>query len=460
MARQRIAVIGGVASGPAAAAEAVRTDPEADVVLFEQDGFISYGACEIPYYVAGSVEDYHRLVLMSPAEFERTRGARVRVRHRVTALDPRRGRLHVRDLDAETKIEERFDKFILATGARARVPDIDGVDAENVFPLRRLEDARALRQYLDSRDIHHAVIFGAGYVGIEAAEALTARGVRVSLLEPAGRPLPAYIDEEFGGLIEEALKRHGVFVRAEKGVALEKDSFGRVNVVVTDHGERIGCHLVVIAMGIKPNVELAADAGAHVGDTGGLATDDQMRTNLPNVWACGDVAEVRRVIDGARVHVPLSPAAFRTARVAAQNAARRGRGAPARFAGVCPASAVKVFELEVAQAGLRLQEARDAGFDALSSSIQHWSRVRLDPGAKRVHVRMIVVRGSGRLVGAEVVGEEGAAHRLNVLVPLIREGWSVRDIRDVDLIYTPPYAPSLDPLIVAANEAWKKANDR
>ncbi len=459
MARQRIAVIGGVASGPAAAAEAVRTDRDADVVLFEQDDFISYGACEIPYYVAGWIEDYHRLVVLTPAEFERTRGASVRVRHRVTALDPKRSRLCVRDLDRDTEAEERFDKFILATGARARVPDMAGADAENVFPLRRLDDARGLRQYLDSREIHHAVVLGAGYVGIEAAEALTARGIRVSLLEPAGVPLPAYIDDEYCGLIEAVLKRHGVFVRPEKAVAMENDQFGRVDVVLTDHGERIGCQLVIIAMGIQPNVELAVDAGAHVGDTGALATDDQMRTNLPNVWACGDVAEVRRVIDGARVHVPLSPAAFRTARVAAQNAARRGRGAPARFPGVCPASAVKVFELEVAQAGLRLQAARDAGFDALSSSIRSWSRVKLYPGAKPIHVRMIVERGSGRLLGAEVIGEEGAAHRLNVLVPLIREGWSVRDIRDIDVIYTPPYAPSLDPLVVAANEAWKRATE-
>lgn len=458
MARQRIAVIGGVASGPAAAAEAARTDPEADVVLFEQDAYISYGACEIPYYVAGWIEDYQRLILLSPAEFERTRGAEVRVHHRITAIEPRRNRLRVRDLREDDETEERFDKFIIATGARARMPDIEGADAENVFPLRRLDDARGLRQYVDSREIHHAVVFGAGYVGIEVAEALTARGIRVSLLEPAGVPLPAYIDEEYCGLIADLLKRHGVFVRAEKAVRMEKDPYGRVHVVVTDQGERIGCQLVVVAMGTRPNVELAVEAGASTGETGALSADDHMRTNLPNVWACGDVVEVRRVIDGAKVHVPLSPAAFRTARVAAQNAARRGRGAPARFAGVCPASAVKVFELEVAQAGLRLQEARDAGFDAFSSSIKGWSRVKMYPGAKPLHVRMIVERGSGRLLGAEVVGEEGAALRLDVLVPLIREAWSVRDIRDVDFIYTPPYAPSLDPLVVAANEAWKKAS--
>lgn len=460
MARQRIAVVGGVASGPAAAAEAARADPDADVVLFEQDEHISYGACELPYYVAGWLEDYHRLVILTPSEFERTRGAHVHVRHRVTSIRPRQGQLRVLDLAGGTERTERFDKFILATGARARIPDLDGIEAENVFPLRRLEDAVQIRRYLESRDVRHAVIFGAGYVGIEAAEALRARGIRVSLLEPAGRPLPAYLDAEFNDHIIAALTGNGVFVRAERAMRLEIDRYGRVDVVVTDQGERIGCQLVIVAMGIVPNTMLAEEAGARVGETGAVAADDQMRTNVPNLWVCGDVTEVRRIVDGARVHVPLSPTAFRTARVAARNAARKGRGAPASFPGVTPASAVKVFELEVAAAGLRLKEARDAGFDAFASSIKHWSRVHMYPGAKPIYIRLVVEQRTGRLLGAEVLGEEGAAHRLDVLVPLIREGWSVRDVRDVDLIYTPPFAPSLDPLIIAANEAWKKAAAR
>lgn len=458
MARQRIAVIGGVASGPAAAAQAVRSDPEADVVLFEQDAHISYGACEMPYYIAGWIEDYHRLVVLTPAEFERTRGAKVHVRHRVTSIEPEKNRLRVRDLSAGTEREEQFDTFILAMGARARMPEIDGLDAENVFPMRRLDDAIKLRGYLDTHEVRHAVVLGAGYVGIEVAEALAARDIRVSILEPAGRPLPAYLDDEFSGLIVDELKSNGVLIRPDRGAVLGRDSDGRVDAVVTDVGERIGCQLVVVAIGTTPNTELAEEAGAKVGGTGALATNDEMRTNLENVWACGDLAEVRRIVDGARVHVPLSPAAFRTARVAAQNAARGGDGTQATFPGVSPASAVKVFELEVAAAGLRLEEAMAAGFDAVSSSVKHWSRVKIYPGSKPIHVRTVVERGSGRLLGAEVIGKEGAAQRLNVLVPLIRDGWTVKAIRDLDVIYTPPFAPSLDPLVVAANEAWKKAS--
>ncbi|MEX1055316.1 MAG: FAD-dependent oxidoreductase [Rhodothermales bacterium] len=457
MARQRIAVIGGVAAGPAAAAEARREDPDAEVVLFERGEFISYSACSMPYFVARWIDDYQQLIVNSPADFERSRGARVLIRHEVTAVHARRQRLVTRNLDNGEVQEHRFDKFILATGARARVPDLEGVDSENFFLLRELHDALALRRYLDVHEVMHAVIFGGGYIGIEIAEALRVRGIRVTILEPQGGLLPGYLDDELRPLIHEVVHRQGIFVRQEKAVRLERDRHGRIEVVHTDRGERIGCQLVVAAMGIRPNVELAAEAGIRIGVTGALAADDQMKTNVPNVWACGDVAEVTRVIDGKKIHAPLSPAAFRTARVAAQNAARKGRGAPSVFVGVCPASAVKVFGQEVASAGLKLNEALDGGFDALASTIKHWSKASTYPGATPIHVRMIVERGSGRLLGAEIVGAEGAAQRLNVLVPLIREAWSVRDIRDLDLVYTPPVAPSLDPLVVAANAAAKKA---
>jgi NADPH-dependent 2,4-dienoyl-CoA reductase/sulfur reductase-like enzyme len=458
MARQRIAVIGGVASGPAAAAEAKRQDPDADVVLFERGEFISYSACSMPYFVARWIDDYQRLIANSPTDFERSRGAEVLTRHEVTAIHARRQRLVTRDLRNGEIREHRFDKFILATGARARVPDLDGVEAENFFRLRELSDALALRRYLDVHEVMHAVIFGGGYVGIEAAEALRVRGIRVTILEPQGGLLPGYLDDELRPLVHDAVHRQGIFVRREKAVRLGRDRHDRIEVVHTDHGERIGCQLVLAAIGIRPNVELAAEAGIRIGGSGALAADDQMKTNVPNIWACGDVVEVTRVIDGKKIHAPLAPSAFRTARVAAQNAARKGRGAPSVFVGVCPASAVKVFGLEVASAGLKLNEASEGGFDAFASTVKQWSKASTYPGAAPMHVRMIVERGSGRLLGAEIVGEEGSALRLNVLVPLIREGWSVRDIRDIDLVYTPPIAPSLDPLVVAANAAAKKAN--
>lgn len=456
MPKQRIAVIGGVASGPAAAAQAKRSDPQAEVVLFERGREISYGACEIPYYIADWIAQEEQLITLTPEAFEQSRGAQVCIQHEVVSIRPRACRLDVKALETGDVREERFDKFILAVGARARMPGLPGEDAPNVFPLRQLEDATRLKRYIQTHRIHHGVILGGGYVGVEVAEALREGGIRVTILDPADGLLSAQLESEFQAIVHNVLRRHQVVIRQEVATAFECSNTGLVTAVITNKGEKIGCQLVIAAMGITPNVELAEQAGVSRGSTGALAVDEQMRTNLPNVWACGDCIEVSRVVDGKKVYVPLSTVAFRTARVAAYNAARRGQGPPARFPGVSSASAVKVFDLEVASLGLKLQEALDAGFDAYATSVSHRSRSSSYPGSKPLHVRLIAEKARGRLLGASFIGEDGAALRANVLVPCIREQWTVHQIRDLDLIYTPPFAPALDPIYIAANEATKQ----
>ncbi|HMB92501.1 MAG TPA: FAD-dependent oxidoreductase [Rhodothermales bacterium] len=456
MAPQRIAVIGGVAAGPAAAAQAKRTDPDADVVLFEQGEFISYGACEMPYYIADEYQDAGTLLVLTPEEFEKTRHATVRLRHQVLAIHPKRDRIDIKDVTTGVVREERFDKIILAVGARPRMPEIEGVEALNIFPLRRLDDAIAIKAFLENHPVQHAVVMGGGYIGVEMAESLRERGVRVTILEPFGGLLNKYLDPEMQPFVHEEVAAHGVHIRKEKAEQVEQDADGLVRAVKTDKGEKIGCQLVIVAMGLVPNTDLAKAAGIHIGETGALAVDDQMRTNLPSVWACGDCVEVERVIDRKQVYLPLSPVAYRSGHVAGQNAARRGRGTAARFPGVCMASAVQVFGLEVAAVGLRLEEARKAGFDAVAVQIKGWSRVKIYPGSKPIHIRYVVERKSGRLLGAELIGQEGAALRADVLVPCIREGWTVDAIKDLDLIYAPPLAPSIDPLLRAAHAATKK----
>ncbi len=457
MTKQRIAVIGGVAAGPAAAAHAKRIDPDAEVVLFEQGPHISYGVCELPYYVSGLIEDSETLLVLTPEEFERTRHARVRLHQQVLGIHPKRCRLDVKEVETGIVREERFDKFILAVGARARTTGLEGEDAPNVFVLRKLTHAQALRHYLETQPVQHAVILGGSYIGVEVAEALRHRGLRVTILEPGPGLMHLMLDEEMQALVHEEVRRQGVAVRREKAIGFERNASGSVHAVRTDKGEKVGCQLVVVAIGIVPNTTLAEQAGVRLGETGAIAVDAHMRTNAPNVWACGDCVEVERVIDRKHIHLSLAHVAFRTARVAAENAARRGRGTPARFPGVVVAAGVKVFDLEVATVGLGLQQARDAGFDALACTIQHVTRIPMYPGSQPIHVRYVVERRTGRLLGAQLIAREGAVHRADVLVPLIREQWSVRDIRELDLIYTPPFAPMHDPLLIAANEAWKAA---
>lgn len=452
---QRIAVIGGVAAGPAAAAQAVRSDPKAEVHLFEQGPVISYGACEIPYYVSGQIERVETLVQFDPERFQNQRGARVHVSTMVKEIHPSRNRL-VAEGPGQRASEERFDKFIIATGAKPRRLNIDGEESTNVFSVRSLNDAVDIKNFLAAHRVRHALVVGGGYIGAEMAEALVHRQIRVTILDPVGGVLHRYVSGPLQDIVQEHLQKAGVQIRRERAVRFDFDAANHVSAVTTDRGERIGCQLVIVAIGTEPNTCLAKEAGIRLRANGAVDVDDQMRSSLPNVWACGDTVEVRRVVDGKQIYLPLSPTAFRTAHVAGENAARRGRGAPATFAGVVGASTVKVFGLEVARVGIPLEDASDSGFDAFAERVHSWSRVSFYPGARRLHVELVVERSRGRLIGGTVVGEEGAAMRANVLVPLIWREWRVRDIRDLDLVYAPPVAPSIDPLLTAAHRAAQR----
>lgn len=449
----RIAVIGGLASGPAAAAEAAR-QPGAEVVLYEEGRHVSVGACEIPYYVS-DLESRFDLIVHTPEDLERSRGFRVFTRHRVTRLDPRAGQLTVTSLAHHAQREERFDRFILATGARAKRLGVSGEDAHGVFSLRDYADAVALKTWLRTEPVRHVVIAGGGYVGLEIAEAMRDRGLRATILDPNGRVLAGSLAPEIVGQLAEAVTEAGVLVRAERVTEVLTDDDGRVRAVRTDRGEIVGCQALVVSVGVEPRTDLAESAGVALGRTGGVATDREMRTNLRNVWACGDVAETFRVVDNAPVLWPLATIGRRTARVAARNAASR-RGAADTFAGVAPSVAVRAFGVEAAAVGLDDAQARDAGFDAVTVQVRHLTRTRVYPGSQPIDVRLVVDRDRGRILGGQLVAREGAALRSDVLVPLVRSGATARDLaEDLDLVYNPPIAPSVDPLKIAASAAMR-----
>ena len=451
----RIAVIGGLAAGPAAAAEAARQG--AEVVLYEAGPHVSVGACEIPYYVGGRLGGAESLQPLSADELARSRGIDVFTRHLVTELAPREGRLTVEALDFGSTREERFDRFILATGARARTLDVPGADAAGVFTVRDAQDAVAIKAWLHAEAVRHVAVVGGGYVGLELAEAVRDLGLRASVFDPSGRVLAGTLHADVARQLDAAVAAAGVVVRAERPAEIRTDAAGRVASLKTDAGELVGCQAVVVAIGVEPRVELARAAGLAIGETGAVAVDDQMRTSARTVWACGDAVEVTRVPDGRTVHWPLAPPGRRTARVAARNAARRG-GAPERFAGVTGAVAVQAFGIEAAAVGLDAEAAEDAGFDAVAVQVRHLSRTKVYPGSRPIDVRLVAERGTGRLLGGQLVGAEGAALRANVLVPLVRAGAPARELaEDLDLIYNPPLAPAVDPLRVAARQLDKAA---
>ncbi len=452
-----IAVIGGLAAGPAAAAEAKRRVPDARVVLFEQGPHVSVGTCEIPYLLAGALEPGTDLVVLTPDELEASRGVEVRIRHRVTALDPRRGRLTVEALDFGSTTEEPFDRFVLATGARARRLGVDGEEAAGVFTVRDLVDTHAIQRWLDTEPVRHVVVVGGGYIGLEMADAMRERGLRATILDPNGRVLGNTVACEASDLMDQAVARAGVAVRGERATEVLADDDGRVRAVRTDRGEIVGCQMVVVSVGVEPRAELAQAAGIRLGDRGGIAVDDEMRTSARSVWACGDVVQIPRAPDGRRVLWPIATTARRTARVAARNAtAGRTGGVADWFRPFAGAVAVRAFGVEVGSVGLSMAQAGEAGFDAFATDVRHLSRTGAFPQASPIDVRLVSERGTGRILGGQLVGHEGAALRANVLVPMVRSGATVRELaEDTDLIYNPPLAPAVDPLRVAASRALR-----
>ncbi len=450
----RIAVIGGLAAGPAAAAEAKRQAPQADVVMFEQGPHISVGSCEIPYHIGGALEPGADLVVLTPEAMEQSRGVAVRVRQRVTALDARSGALTIEALDYGASRTETFDRIILATGARARRLGVDGEEAGGVFSVRDKVDSDQIERWLDTEPVRHVVIAGGGYIGLEMAEAMRHRGLRATILDPAGRVLNRTVACEASDIMQHAVARAGVAVRPERVTSVMADDQGRVRAVRTDRGEIVGCQMLIVAVGVEPRTDLARAAGIALGDHGGVRVNAEMQTSARRVWACGDVAEIPRAPDGAHVLWPLATTARRTARVAARNAAAGG-GAD-RFAPFAGAVAVRAFGVEVGAVGLSLDQAEAAGFDAVAVDVRHKSRVGSFPQSHPIDVRLIAERGTGRILGGQLVGEEGAALRANVLVSLVQNKGTARELaEDHDLIYNPPLAPSVDPLKIAASRALR-----
>ena len=443
----QIVVIGGTASGTAAAAEAARRAPSATVRLYEQAPHIAVGSCEIPHYIAGDVQDADELVTMTPEGFASSRGVQTEVNARVTAIDLGAGRLTV-ETDGRQH-DQPFDRLILATGARARRLGLDGEDADGIFRVRTLEQAKAIHAHLDRHDVATAVIAGGGYIGLEMADALRQRGVAVTIVDPAGRVLAQTLAPELYPPLGEALRAAGVTVRAAKVERIETEA-GALRAVWTSVGERLPCDLLLVAVGVEVRTELAESIGADVGDHGALVVDEHMRTTAPNVWACGDAVAVTRTVDDRKVHWPLATVGRKTAYVAGKNAAAGWEDGAASFPGITGAIAAKAFGYEIARVGLDEGEAQAAGLDAASAQVEHWSRVSMLPGAERLSVRLVGEKGTGRLLGGQLIGREGAALRANVLVPLLADGWTAeRALDELDLIYNPPLAPSVDPLLAA-----------
>jgi NADPH-dependent 2,4-dienoyl-CoA reductase/sulfur reductase-like enzyme len=444
----RLVVIGGDAAGGSAASQARKRRPDLDVVMFERGRATSYSACGIPYWIAGTVEREADLIARTP-EQHRAAGIDVRMRTEVVGIDTDKGVVHWRSLDDGAEGTEGYDDLVYATGSVPMRPPVEGIDADGVYGVQVLDDGVALRTELDSGRVQRVVVVGGGYIGLEIAEACRIRGLDVTVVDRSPTPVGTF-DPDIGRYIAEAVSGEGIEMVLGDGVAhIDVGGDGRARAVVTASGRELPCDLVVLGLGVRPNVRLAEEAGIPLGSSGGIAVDTRMRTHAPGVWAAGDCVESVHRLSGQRIVVALGTHANKQGRVAGINIG----GGYATFPGVIGTAITRTCSVEAARTGLSEEEAESAGYRFVTAAIDSTTKAGYFPGASPIRVKMTAERRTGRLLGAQVVGQEGAAKRVDSLAVCIWNEMTVDEIVSLDLSYAPPFAPVWDPVLIAARKA-------
>jgi NADPH-dependent 2,4-dienoyl-CoA reductase/sulfur reductase-like enzyme len=443
----RLVVIGGNAAGMSAASQARRRlgADRLEIVAFERGGFTSYSSCGIPYWVGDVVDGPDALVTRAPATFRDKYAVDVRLRHEVVGIDLDRREVVAHGPDGETRCG--FDQLVFAAGAVPVRPDWAGGDIGGVFGVQTLDDGAAVRSWLagDARPTT-AVVVGGGYIGVELAEALVRRGLRVTLVEAAPQPMST-VDADMAAMVTDAIRGLGVDVRTDEPVRALETEDGRVSAVVTDAGP-VPADIVVLGLGVRPNAGLARDAGIPVGPTGGVVTDLRMRCG-DGLWAAGDCVQTVHRVSGRPAYVPLGTHANKQGRVAGINLG----GGYATFPGVVGTAVTKVCDLEIGRTGLSTKEAEAAGFAVVTAKVDSTNRAGYFPGAVAMTVKLIAEQKTGRLLGAQIVGRAEAAKRIDALAVALWNGMTVEEMTALDLGYAPPYAPVWDPVLIAARKA-------
>jgi NADPH-dependent 2,4-dienoyl-CoA reductase/sulfur reductase-like enzyme len=457
-------VVGGDAAGMSAASKAKRDDPDLEVVVFEKGEWVSYGACGLPYYIKGEIQSLEDLVSVTPEEFRRDRDIDLRTGHEVVDVDP--DSRTVTAEGTEGTVTRGYDHLLVATGAAAVTPGIDGLERAGVYTLGSMSDGTELREYvsrarsdgdLQQPDRGPACQFletcvgpvgivGGGYIGVEMAEALAANGFEVHLFQRGDRVLTQFSEATSEAVLDH-LEEQDVAVYLDAEVEELAGGEAVEAVVTADH--RVPVEMGLVGTGVRPRTDLTEAAGVELGETGAIATDDFRETNVPDVYAAGDCAEVDHVVTGRPVYVPLALTANRHGRAVGRTVA----GTPTRGGGSAATAAVKAFEVEAARTGVLDHEAaREAGFEPVTETIEAKSRAGYYPAGGTVRVTLTVDRPSGRVLGGSLVSEygEGAVHRSHALVGAVTEGVAVDDLSNYDLAYAPPFNTTWDPVLTAA----------
>ena len=437
----KIIIIGAVAAGTSAAAKARRNNEEAEIVLYEKDTYISYSGCGMPYYLGRQVHRLEELTPRDPAFFKSKYNVDVRIGHEVLRVEPAEKRITVKKLETGEIFEDHYDTLILATGARSAAPPLPGLDLPHVFMLRNINDMNRIDAFIRRNEPKQAVIIGTGFIGLEVCENFTALGMNVTLIEKLPQVTPG-LDADMAALVEAHLVAKGVKVHTNSGVAsIEAD-----RVVLSDGtdaaaGTVIPADIVIVATGVRPEVNLAKEAGVRLGATGAIAVDERMQTNIPDVYACGDCIEHFHLVTGAPVYRPLGSTANKTGRIAGDCAT----GGTLEFRGVLGTGIFRVYDKTVAQTGLSEREAKAAGYEvAVCHNIKPDRPEYM--GGREMTIKAVADKKTGRLLGVQIVGEGGVDKRIDVFVTAITFGAKAEDLFHLDLAYAPPFSTTKDPV--------------
>lgn len=438
--RKRIVIIGGVAGGATAAARARRMSETAEITLVERGPFVSYANCGLPYFISRDIQKRSKLLLQTPEGFDSRYGVKVLVHTEAIEIDREARRVRVMGPAGESWLG--YDALILAQGGNPVIPPIAGVESANVFRLWTVPDMDAVHEFVEKEKPATAVIAGGGFIGLEMAEAFAKRGITTTVVELLPRVMPA-MDPEFGGMIARCLESNGV--RVLTGVGLKAVRSASKEVELSD-GAMVPGAVVLVSVGVRPELGLARKAGLAIGESGGLQVDESLRTSDPNIWAAGDMVEVVQSVSGRKVRMPLAGPANRQGRIAASNAL----GASMKYSGALGSSVVKIFESTAASTGLAETAAREAGYEVGAAIVVKDHHAGYYPGGKELVLKLVYDRRSARLLGAQAFGEEGVEKRIDALAVALHGKMTLHDLAEIDLAYAPPYSSANDPINLAA----------
>ena len=444
----KFVIIGGDAAGMSAASRAKRNNPDLDVTVLEKTMDVSYSACGMPYNIANPDREIDDLVVRQADVFREKQGINLLTGHCVESIDPASRNVTGTSLKGKT-FRFSYDKLLIATGGSPIVPDLEGFDLPGVMVLKNLDDGRKIKAFIKANNIKKVIIIGMGYIALEMCEALRARSIDVDMVKPGPVLLP-WMDAELSDVVRKEVESNQV--KLHPGYKIQKidTESGRLNVICTDLA--LGADMVLVAVGIKPNSELAAEAGLDLGIKDAVAVDRRLKASNENIYAAGDCADAYHVVTDKKTWIPLALRANRAGWAVADNIC----GKTVELPGVAGTAVFKVFDLEVARTGLTVDEAKKSGFEPAKVVIKTRSRAHAHPGASVIHVQMVGDTNTGRLLGAQMVGKEGVAHRINALAVALHNRMTVEAYCQTDLAYAPPFGPTWDPTLTAANQLLKR----